>query len=88
MDLVNNFLTNELKINQNDCIVVGVSAGPDSMFLLYLLIMLRKKINFKIIVSHINHKVRVESDEEESFLKKYCLDNNVIFESDRTTPRS
>ena len=80
MDLVLDFLLNKLKLKESDTIVIGVSAGPDSMFLLNLLIELRKKINFKIIVSHINHKVRIESEEEELFLKNYCNDNDVIFE--------
>ena len=65
MDLVYEFLTKEINLQRNDKVVVGVSAGPDSMFLLYVLMELRKKIGFTIIVSHINHKVRIESDEEE-----------------------
>ena len=77
MNLVYEFLTKEINLQRNDKVVVGVSAGPDSMFLLYILMELRKKIGFTIIVSHINHKVRIESDEEEKFLKKYCLDNNI-----------
>ena len=81
MNLVYNFLINEIKLNKNDSIVIGVSAGPDSMFLLHVLIELRKKLGFKIIVAHINHKVRIESDEEEVFLEKYCQDNKVVFES-------
>ena len=80
MDLVLNFLLNKLNLKESDKIIVGVSAGPDSMFLLHLLIELRKKINFLIVVSHINHKVRIESEEEEEFLKNYCKENNVIFE--------
>lgn len=81
MDLVYNFLEKEIKLNGNDNIVVGVSAGPDSMALLYILIELRKKYNFKIIVAHINHNIREESKEEEEFLRDYCAKNNVIFES-------
>ena len=64
-------------INFDNNIVVGVSAGPDSMCLLNLL---QKKTN-KIIVCHINHNVRKESNEEEIFLKNYCNKNNLIFES-------
>ena len=64
-------------IDFNDYIVVGVSAGPDSMCLLNLL---QKKTN-KIIVCHINHNVRKESQEEELFLQKYSYKYNLIFES-------
>ena len=80
MDLVYNFLENEIKLNKNDSVVVGVSAGPDSMFLLYILLELRKKIGFQIIVAHINHNVRIESIEEEAFLKQYCKEHDVMFE--------
>ncbi len=80
MDGVNNFLINKVKLNKKDIIVVGVSAGPDSMALLYILKELKKKIGFKIIVAHVNHNVRVESAEEAEFLKKYCDENGIIFE--------
>lgn len=80
MNLVLDFLKNKLKLNNNDSIVIGVSAGPDSMCLLYLLLKLREELHFQIIVAHINHNVRVESEEEERFLKNYCTDHNVIFE--------
>ncbi len=81
MDLVYNFLEHEINLKKDDSIVVGVSAGPDSMCLLYILIKLKERIGFRIIVSHINHNVRIESKEEEEFLRKYCLDQNIIFES-------
>ena len=74
MKLVFDFLENEVNLQRNDSIVVGVSAGPDSMFLLYILIELQKKIGFNIIVAHINHNIRQESVSEEQFLKQYCKD--------------
>ena len=58
MDLVYNFLEKDIKLNNNDNIVVGVSAGPDSMALLYILLELRKKYNFGLIVAHVNHNIR------------------------------
>lgn len=70
---MNNILDN---INFNNYVVIGVSAGPDSMCLLDLL---QKKTN-KIVVAHINHNVRKESKEEETFLKKYCEKRKLIFE--------
>ena len=81
MDTVYNFLINKIKLNKQDKIVVGVSAGPDSMALLYILKELKEKIGFALIVAHINHNIRPESKEEETFLNKYCQDNNIVFES-------
>lgn len=53
----NNILNNNL-ITTNENIVVGVSGGPDSMALLYVLLDIRKELNFNIIVAHVNHGVR------------------------------
>ncbi len=69
----------DLNLN-NKCIVVAVSGGPDSMFLLNLLLQLRNKLNLKIVVAHVNHKLRTESDEEEKKVKEFCKKNELIFE--------
>lgn len=60
----------------NNYVVIGVSAGPDSMCLLDLL----QKKTTKIVVCHINHNVRKESIEEEEYITKYCQDKNIILE--------
>ena len=80
MDCVYDFLEKKIKLNKNDIIVVGVSAGPDSMSLLYILNELKKKIGFRIIVAHVNHNVRQESFEEAEFLENYCNERDIIFE--------
>ncbi len=80
MDKVYEYLLKRIKLNKDDVIVAGVSAGPDSMALLYILNELRKDIGYKIVVAHINHNVRSESKEEAEFLKDYCLKNDIIFE--------
>ena len=61
----------------DEYIVVGVSAGPDSMALLH---MLMNNTSKKIICAHINHNVRKSSNEEAEYLKTYCQKNNIIFE--------
>lgn len=55
-------------LQDSDCVVAGISGGPDSIFLLYLL----EKLPIKIIVAHINHQLRKESDSEEQFVSKLC----------------
>ena len=80
MDKVYDFLLNRVKLTKDDIIIVGVSAGPDSMALLYILNDLKKRIGYKIVVAHVNHNVRIESKEEAEFLKKYCEKNDIIFE--------
>ena len=81
MDKVYNFLKKTICLKTNDRVVVGVSAGPDSMALLHILKELQKEIAYKIIVAHVNHNVRKESVEEAAFLEEYCHNNDLIFES-------
>ena len=81
MQKVVNFLENELCLKENDVIVLGNSYGPDSMALLNVLLNIRKKINIKIIIAHVNHNLRKESAKEKIDLESFCLDNNLIFES-------
>ena len=51
---------------KNDKIIIAVSGGLDSISLLFLL----EAINiFEIVVVHINHKIRVNSDSDEQFVK-------------------
>ena len=68
----------KIDITNDKYVVIGVSAGPDSMALLHLL---KRNLNCNIICAHINHNVRTESNEEEQYLKEYCKNNNIIFET-------
>lgn len=81
MKRVYDYLIKEVKLKDQDIIVVGCSGGPDSMALMYVLMNIRKKINIKIICAHVNHNVRVESKNEEKFLQKYCNEHDIIFET-------
>jgi tRNA(Ile)-lysidine synthase len=67
-------------IPNNATLVVGVSGGPDSMCLLNLLLELKEEKRLNIVVAHINHNLRDESNEEYEFVKKFSLDHNLLFE--------
>lgn len=66
-------------IENGNTIVIGVSGGPDSMALLNILIFLRqnKKIDFNIVVAHINHGIREEAKEETQYVENFCKKNNI-----------
>lgn len=78
MNNVYEFIEN-LNIN-SEYVIAAVSGGPDSMFLLDTLIKLRDKLNFKIVVAHVHHNLRRESNFEAEQVEKYCLSNDIIFE--------
>lgn len=59
-------------IQENDKIVIGVSGGPDSICLLHILNGLKEKLNFEIVVAHINHMIRKEAEEETQYVKNFC----------------
>ncbi len=61
-------------------IVVAVSGGPDSMCLLDVLLKLEKEYNLNLIVAHLNHNLRSESEEEALFVEKIAKNNGCIFE--------
>jgi tRNA(Ile)-lysidine synthase len=79
MEEVYQFLLKEIK-KYNESVIVGVSGGPDSMALLHLLSKLRDEIGIKIICAHVNHNVRLESDDEAKMIEKYCDNHQIIFE--------
>lgn len=69
-----------LNIKKNENIVCAISGGPDSMCLLDILVKLKQKHGFNIVCAHVNHNMRIESNEEEVFVKKYCIEHDIIFE--------
>ena len=52
----------KLNIKESDYLIIGCSAGPDSMALLHYI---QNNTQNKIVVAHINHNLRKESKEEE-----------------------
>ncbi|MDD5653643.1 MAG: tRNA lysidine(34) synthetase TilS [Candidatus Omnitrophica bacterium] len=56
-------------LKKNDRIVVGVSGGPDSVTLLYLLHSLSRELNLKLIVAHLDHGLRKDSVLDKRFVE-------------------
>jgi tRNA(Ile)-lysidine synthase/bifunctional protein TilS/HprT len=66
-------IINQSLIAKNDVIVVAVSGGIDSMVLLDQLNRLKKRMNLTLIVAHVNHSVRLVSDEEYEFVQTTAI---------------
>ena len=73
----NNFLNKNYLFENSPRVVVGVSGGPDSMCLVYLLNKWIKINKGSLIALIIDHGLRLESASEAKKIKKYLLNFNI-----------
>src|SRR5574344_16496 len=79
-----NILENNL-IQDGEKIVVAVSGGPDSMCLLEVLKYLQSvlkdtnKSSYDLVVAHVNHGIREESNQEKIYVEKKCNELDIPF---------
>ena len=67
-DFLNHFLKKEY-FKKHAKVVLALSGGLDSMFLFKVLSTYQKELEIELILAHVNHKQRVESDWEEQELR-------------------
>ncbi len=58
----------ECQLHTENCLVVGVSGGPDSLCLLHSL----HHLGHQVIAVHVNHGLRPEADKEEQQVKQFA----------------
>ena len=80
---INHFVTHNQLIEPKQIIVVGLSGGPDSMFLLNYLIHIRTEQNLTLIAAHLDHEWRKDSAQDVLFCQQFCEKNNVQFVAGR-----
>ncbi len=77
---VHQSITKHNLLSKNDTVIIGVSGGSDSIFLLHALSKL-DGYKLKIVAAHVNHCLRgEESDRDAEFVKKLCKDKGIEFE--------
>ena len=65
-----------------DGVVVGLSGGPDSVFLLYALHTLQARMGFTLRAMHVHHGIRgAEADRDEAFSAELCAKLAVPFQA-------
>ncbi len=82
-DNILNIVKNNIKeydlIKKGDKVVVAVSGGPDSMCLLDSLYRLKDELDISLVVAHVNHGIRKESDGEKEYVYNYCKERDIPF---------
>ncbi len=66
-------------IEKKDRIICGVSGGPDSICMLDILRKIKEKLDFEIIVCHVNHMLREEATKDEKYVENYCKENSIKY---------
>lgn len=67
-------------IKKGDNVLIGLSGGPDSMVLLYLLLEIQNEIPFLIYIAHVNHGVRgKEADRDEEFVERLATNLEIPY---------
>ncbi|MGM0418327.1 MAG: tRNA lysidine(34) synthetase TilS [Thermodesulfobacteriota bacterium] len=77
-------LTNLIGTSKKHKILVAFSGGPDSVFLLYALVLISEKTGFKLGAAHLNHCLRGEdSVKDENFCRNFASKHNIDFFCER-----
>ena len=67
---IEKFMEQHNLIPDKSTIVLGLSGGPDSVFLFHLLAPLHQKKLIKLVVAHLDHEWRPDSDQDIIFCKQ------------------
>ena len=59
-------------LKKKEKVILGVSGGPDSVFMLYQFARIKKDYKLSLVCAHFNHSLRKEADQEEQFIGNLC----------------
>lgn len=76
---VNNFIIQNNLITSNDKILLAVSGGKDSVFMVDVIFKIKNILNFEIGIAHINHQIRKNSLNDELFVQNLAKKYNLPF---------
>jgi tRNA(Ile)-lysidine synthase len=66
------YVQNHALIAANQTIIIALSGGPDSVFLLHYLVHLQKTYNLTLIAAHLDHEWRTTSVDDARFCEQLC----------------
>ena len=75
---INEYIEKYNMIHRGDGIILGLSGGPDSVCLFFVLLALAADYDLSIKAVHVNHMIRgVDADEDEEYVRQLCADYQV-----------
>ncbi len=77
---IKRFIDKYKMLKKNDRILVGLSGGPDSIFLTVILNEVKNLYKIKIFACHIDHQYRKKSWKDAQFVKNFCKKLNIPVE--------
>jgi len=72
LDTVRAAIQNRGLLHRGDTVLVGVSGGPDSLALLYILCGLKKELGLTLYACHLDHMLRKESAADARSVSRHC----------------
>lgn len=72
-------MLNNTLIQKNSTLIIGLSGGPDSVFLLHQLHQLKDVLELTLIAAHLNHGWRQEAAHDEQFCRTLAEKYNIPF---------
>ena len=73
-----NFIDENLLIEKGDKILIALSGGADSVFLLYFLKKFSKRFGIEVSAFHLNHKLRGKAASDDAkFCTEFCKKNKI-----------
>ncbi|AFH50107.1 Putative cell cycle control ATPase [Ignavibacterium album JCM 16511] len=82
------FIQTHSLINYGDKILIALSGGPDSVFLLHFLKKFSPKFGIELAAFHLNHSLRKSADKEQKFCKQLCEELSIPFHSSKADVKS
>lgn len=79
LEATTRFIDQHKLVPPNATIVIGLSGGPDSVFLLHLLASLKPTRNLTLVAAHLDHGWRAESQHDVLFCQKLAESLGVFF---------
>lgn len=78
---IRDFIVKYKMLERGDGVVIGLSGGPDSVCLFFVLLELKEEYDLTLKALHVNHCIRgIEADKDQEFVRNLCLTHGVDLE--------